>query len=120
MGTGLHADRLPQGRVAPALSPRSLDASDAAQEAASVVHALWVVSCLAVLVGIGLDLPKAFAQGNRVYVDQAYAGAIEDGSAAHPFREFTAGARNVARGGTVFIAPGQYAAVGTYATPMTL
>jgi Chlorophyllase enzyme len=97
----LHADRLPQGTAAPALNPRSLDrdASGAAQGTASVVRALWVVGCLAVLVGAELDLPKAFAQGDRVYVDQAYTGAIEDGSAAHPFREFTVGARNVARGG---------------------
>ncbi|HNQ90501.1 MAG TPA: Vps62-related protein [Verrucomicrobiota bacterium] len=54
-----------------------------------------------------------------VFVAQS-SPAPGDGSWAHPFHEFTDGARAVPAGGTVWIFAGAYPAVGSYTKPMTL
>jgi len=54
------------------------------------------------------------------FVDGAYTGSASNGSFLMPYKTFPAGVSGTPSGGTLWIQPGTYSAVGTYHTPMTL
>ncbi|TVL98719.1 MAG: hypothetical protein CV087_20790 [Candidatus Brocadia sp. WS118] len=55
-----------------------------------------------------------------IYVDQAFSGPLEMGTADNPFRSFEDGVESVLDQGSVLIYPGNYIAEGNYSKEMTL
>jgi hypothetical protein len=60
-----------------------------------------------------------YKETDWVFVDEGYAGTTEAGTFLEPYTLFTSGTAAVPGGGTVWVQPGTYGAVGTYSKPMT-
>jgi hypothetical protein len=60
-----------------------------------------------------------YPYANWRFVDGSYSGS-EEGTFLRPYNTFGEGATDVPSGGTVWIQPGTYSAVGTYSKPMVL
>jgi hypothetical protein len=66
-----------------------------------------------------LTMSFLYPYGDWRFVDASY-GGTEYGMFLAPYRAFTTGASEVPSGGTVWIQPGTYSAVGIYTKAMTL
>jgi hypothetical protein len=66
-----------------------------------------------------LTMSFIYPYSNYRFVDGSY-GGDEQGTFLKPYRTFSKGASEVPSGGTVWIQPGAYSAVGTYTKTMTL
>ena len=61
-----------------------------------------------------------YPQSNWRFVDRYFTGSPESGTFLRPYKEFPTGEAGVPSGGTLWIQPGSYAAVGTNSKSMTL
>jgi hypothetical protein len=66
-----------------------------------------------------LTMSFLYPEDDWRFVDQAHDG-VELGTFLYPYDDFGSGAATVPPGGTVWIQPGTYSAVGTYSKAMTL
>ena len=61
-----------------------------------------------------------YPETNWRFVEQAYSGLEQLGTFHKPFKDFTAGEADVPGGGTLWVQPAGYSAVGTYTKAMTV